>query len=121
MPRRFDTLIDWSGDGDFADAGEDVSARVRVEPGIQTTRGRDQLRSLAPPMAGQLTAELDNTSRDYSPENGSSPLAGNLVPGRTVRVYAYDGSAYIYDDTTIDYEEAGATYEGGSTRYPLFT
>ena len=81
-------VVDWNNDGDYVDTGEDVTARVRGNRGFSATRGRDQIRELAPPMAGFSSKRLDNTSRDYSPENASSPLAGNLVPGRSMRALA---------------------------------
>ena len=80
--------IDWDGDGDYLDTGEDVTARVRGGKGIKITRGRDQIRALAPPMAAKLALTLDNTSRDYSPENSGGPLYGSLLPGRSVQVWA---------------------------------
>lgn len=79
--------IDWNNDGDYLDTGEDVSARVRGREGIKYSRGRDQIRTLAPPMAGKLSLTLDNASRDYSPENAGGPLYGSLLPGRGVRVW----------------------------------
>lgn len=42
--------------------------------------------SLSPMAVGRAQFHLNNQSRDYSPENASSPLAGNLRPGRTVRI-----------------------------------
>ncbi len=89
-------LVDWNGDGDWGDAGEDVTARVRAAQGISAERGRDQLRMLAPPMAGRFDAELDNQSRDYSTENAASPLAGNLLPGRLVRFTGTTGGTTYY-------------------------
>lgn len=83
--------VDWNNDLDFSDTGEDVSARTLPDRGITWERGRDQIRALAPPMAGRFEATLDNRSRDYSPANGASPLAGNLVPGRAVRWQATSG------------------------------
>lgn len=78
--------IGWNNDSDFSDTGEVVTSRVRARQGIRLERGRDQLRALAPPMAGRCDFTLDNRSRDYSPEYASGPLYGNLLPGRPVRV-----------------------------------
>jgi len=50
--------IDWNDDADYSDTGEDVSTRVLANPGIAIDRGRDQVRSLAPPMAGAATFDL---------------------------------------------------------------
>ncbi len=84
MAATFTLYIDWNGDGDFSDAGEDVSARTLARSNVQVEYGRDQSRSLAPAKVGEASFELDNRSRDYSPDNGSSPLAGNVLPGRSV-------------------------------------
>jgi hypothetical protein len=84
--------VDFADDGTFVGTGEDVSARVRSKPGYRTSRGRDQIRALAPPAVGAASFDLDNRSRDYSTENGSSPLVGKLVPGHRVRIQANDGT-----------------------------
>lgn len=85
--------IDFDGDGDFDDTGEDVTERIRDT--IDIGYGRDQVRSLSPPRVGETNFELDNISRDYSPENDSSPLAGNILPAREVRIQAtHDAQTY---------------------------
>lgn len=88
MPSRevpvYSFKVDWNRDGDYSDTGEDVTARVLANP-ITAERGRDQVRAIAPPMAGVGDLEVDNRSRDYSPENGSSPLVGNIAPGCLVQ------------------------------------
>lgn len=78
--------IDWDGDGAFSGTGEDVTERIRDT--IDIGYGRDQARSLSPPRVGEARFELENISRDYSPENDSSPLAGNIIPARPVRIQA---------------------------------
>ncbi len=88
--------IDWNNDGVWTDAGEDVTSRVHTQPGITCSRGRDQIRQLAPPAAGSLAAELDNRSRDYSTSNAGSPLVGKLLPGRGIRFRA-TFNAITYD------------------------
>jgi hypothetical protein len=77
--------VAWDDSPTYAGAGDDVTTRVLPDRGLTCERGKDQIRSLSPPMAGRLDASLDNRSRDYSPENGSSPLVGKLVPGHRVR------------------------------------
>jgi hypothetical protein len=84
----YNLAVDFNDDLDYLDAGEDVTARVLPDRGLSCERGKDQLRGIAPPMAGRLDASLDNRSRDYSPENGASPLVGKLVPGHKVRLRA---------------------------------
>jgi hypothetical protein len=76
--------IDWNADGDWSDTGEQIFGRVSDVTGITCSRGRTQIRELAPPVVGRFDADLTNTSKDYSTEYASSPLAGNLLPGRRV-------------------------------------
>jgi hypothetical protein len=86
--------IDWDNTGTFLDGvGENVTTYVQHHPGIVCERGRDQVRSLAPPMAGQCSFTLRNpsTNKLFSPDYTAGTLYGNLLPGRPVRVQA-DGS-----------------------------
>ncbi|NUT53678.1 MAG: hypothetical protein HOV94_41275 [Saccharothrix sp.] len=85
--------------------GEDVTGRVWDRTPIGIDYGRDQARTLSPVKPGEANFELDNTSRDYSPEYSGSPLADLLGPGRTVVVQAtYDSRAYtLYRGYTDDY------------------
>jgi hypothetical protein len=89
---QWSVALDFNDDTDFSDTGEDVSARVRTKPGIRCSRGRDQIRALAPPAVGAASFDLDNRSRDYSTENAGSPLVGKLIPGHRVRIQANDGT-----------------------------
>jgi len=83
-------LIDWNGDNDFSDTGEDVTSRTLS---VEWRRGNDYASQLVgKAVAGSLVAELNNESGDYSTFNTSSPLAGNLVPGRKVKLTGNDGS-----------------------------
>lgn len=80
----YELLVDWDNDGDFLDTGEDVTARTWR---ISTRSGRDfgsQLTGRA--VAGTLRAVLNNESGDYSSFNSSSPIAGNILPGRKVQL-----------------------------------
>ena len=78
-------LIDWNNDSDFADALEDVTEDVLFMEGVTASRGRDQIRQLAPPAAGRYDATLRNDHRKYSPANSASPLVGLIEPGIRVR------------------------------------
>lgn len=78
--------VDWNNDGDFNDAGEDVTLDLINTQPVVCERGKDQIRLLSPPMAGSFNCELNNQSRDYSVENELSPLYGNLLPGRSLRL-----------------------------------
>lgn len=91
----YDYRVDWDNDGDFTDPGDDVTARTLARDQVSIRTGRDQARSLAPTSVGEESKLVSNLSRDYSPENSSSPLAGKLVPGRPVRDQAtHDGLTY---------------------------
>ena len=82
--------IDWNGDSDFSDTGEDVTARTLS---CEWRRGNDYASQLVgKAVAGSLGADLNNESGDYSTFNTSSPLAGNLVPGRKVKLTGNDGT-----------------------------
>lgn len=77
--------------------GDDVTDDIISQTTI--TYGRDQDRQLSPGAVGNAAFSVNNSTRRYSPENASSPLAGNLDPARPMR---------------------GEVSWGGNT-YPLFT
>lgn len=107
IPRVY---VDWNDDGDFVDTYENVSDRVFAQPGITAVRGRDQVRALTPPAAGTFHTEIDNSSRDYSPENASSPIASYLYPGHKVRATVFVGTEVNYD--SADLYNSDALYDG---------
>jgi hypothetical protein len=114
-PVVLSVLVDWDNDGDFGDAYEDVSGDVLRSAPMQSVRGRDQVQALAPPMAGSSTATLDNDARTYSPQNGSGPLYGLLLPGRRVRHTAERPgttptySSVVLADAPVGYWRLGET------------
>ena len=67
--------VDWNDDGDFSDANEDVTSDVL---GLTLEHFRD----LSSEHIEAARLELKNDDHKYSPPNGSSPLSGNLKPGR---------------------------------------
>jgi len=82
--------VDWNNDGDFSDSGEDITARTMK---LEWKRGNDYASQLVgKAVAGTLNATLNNVSGDYSTFNTSSPLTGNLLPGRKVKLTGNDGS-----------------------------
>ena len=83
--------VDWNDDGDFSDSNEDVTSDVL---GLTLEHFRDL--SSDHIEAARLELELRNDDHKYSPPNSSSPLSGNLKPGRKVWVRA----AYPYDAFT---------------------
>lgn len=103
----YDFRVDWNGDGDFDDTGENVTARVYgTRETVTISYGRDQARSLSPTGPGEASFGLNNRSRDYSPENPSSPLAGNILPARQVRIQkTHLAQTYtLFRGYTDDYE-----------------
>ncbi len=78
--------VDWDGDGLFEGGNEDISLQVFS---ASCFRGRDSGANLTgKAVAGRLQAELDNRDGKYSRFNASSPLFGNLLPGRRVGLWA---------------------------------
>lgn len=75
--------VDWNMDGDFSDTGEEVTGSEIDD--IVISYGRDQDRQLSPASIGTASIRLCNVSRDYSPENPSGPLYGNLDPAREAK------------------------------------
>jgi hypothetical protein len=78
-------FVDWAKDGTFAaaPAADDVTDRIRGNITCRYGRDSDNPATIA---AGTGAFNVDNTSRDYSPRNASSPLFGNLKPARPVLV-----------------------------------
>jgi hypothetical protein len=75
--------------------GKDVTYRQLEQQGLHISAGRDNARNLSSVAAGQSSFSLDNSSRDYSPENTGSPLYGYVQPARPVSVYAIlNGTQY---------------------------
>jgi hypothetical protein len=77
--------VDWANDGSWTGTGETIDmGRVR---GITCSFGRDRASQLTGrSKSGSLRATLDNRSGDYNPFNSSSPIYGNILPGRPVRL-----------------------------------
>jgi len=76
--------VDWDNDKDYADTGEDLTARTFR---LDWVRGRDYASQLTGKSIGsRLTAIIDNTSGDYNSLNGTGPLSGKILPGRRVRL-----------------------------------
>ena len=90
MATGFTVEVDWNNSGLFAAAGEDVTDRVLS---LEWGRGRDYASQLTGrSKAGFARIRLDNRSGDYSSFNAASPLAGNILPGRAVRISGSSGS-----------------------------
>ena len=84
---RIELAVDRNGDGDFSDAGEDVTADALAETGISLYRGNDSARAISPPRVGELQAELNNRSGEYSPGSPLRQAQGEpLQAGSAVRL-----------------------------------
>jgi hypothetical protein len=106
MAATYRLFIDWKGNGSFVDAGDEVTARVLDQRSPVSVRyGRNQSRQLSPIDPGELNFLLNNISKDYSPENASSPLAGYVTSGRHVQLVAYNGTSntVLYDGYIDDF------------------
>ncbi len=80
-------LVDWNQDGDFSDAGEDITAYVldaEWELGIKEPYGL-----LAHEQRAQLT--LNNLDKRFSPEYSGGPYYGSLVPQRNMLIRSVSG------------------------------
>lgn len=89
--------VDWDKDGSFATAGDDVTARVRLDAGgLWVERGRNQLEPGSPPVASEMGFAIRNESKDYNPLNASSPLYGKTRGKKPVR-WAETYSAVTYE------------------------
>ena len=77
--------VDWANDGSWTGTGATIDmGRVR---GITCSFGRDRASQLTgKSKAGTLRATLDNRSGDYNQFNADSPIYGNILPGRPVRL-----------------------------------
>lgn len=75
---------------------------------ITINRGRSRQLDEIP--AGTGTVQVTNPDRDYDPFYTSSPYAGNMVPGRRIRIQAPNHGAGILtgfiSDWQFDYDEA---------------
>ncbi len=76
---KWKVLVDWSGDGRFAEAGDDVTADT---VGLSLRHMRDLKTEYIDP--ARLDIRLANSDHRYSPPNAASPLFGSLKPGRKV-------------------------------------
>lgn len=111
----YEFQIDWGRDGSFTDPDDDVTDDIISETSI--SYGRDQDRQLASSVVGSAAFRLNNSSRTYSPENSSSPLAGELEPAQDMRAQVvFSGNTYPLfrgriDDFTIKVDRDDRTVD----------
>lgn len=77
--------------------GEDITDYVLgVRQGLEFTFGRDQARSLSAVAPSDVTMELNNLDRRFTPDNPGSPIAGLVSSGKEIVVMAdYEGHSYV--------------------------
>lgn len=112
----YEVLVDWENDGDFSDDSNDMTDRVLAAGDLSFSYGRDQARSLSAMRAGETAFKVNNESKDYSPDNASSPLYGMLEPGRAVLIRAtFNSTTYNLFRGYLDgYEMQPASNSGVS-------
>ncbi len=87
-------FVDWDNDGDFSESLEDISSYVRGPTGWSLGMKQPWQR-LAD--EAETTWTVLNGDGRFSPENGSSPYAGSLVPRRLMRVQSvYQGGTTVH-------------------------
>lgn len=88
LPITPKVYVDWSDNGNFAQSYEDVSAYVL--PGLSWSRGRSEINQDFG--AGSATITLRNGTGIFTPFNSSSPIYGQMIPGRQIKVEAVHNS-----------------------------
>lgn len=111
---RITPAVDPTNGGDvYVDYVQVVSTDDEITDRVLDTRtpiviqyGRDQARSLTAIAPGEVQLEVDNQSRDYSPNNTGSPVYGYLAPGKEVNISAeFNGRGYrLFRGFLYDYD-----------------
>lgn len=105
--------VDWNADGDWGDTAEDVTSNTLE---CVWSRGRDYASQLSGrASAGKLSARLDNSTGIYSSFNAGGALAGNLLPGRKVRLRSTDPEAKTLWTGFLDTIEPTTSLAGAHT------
>jgi hypothetical protein len=100
--RGYELSALWSRAGDYTGPLEDLSGDsptdcyVLSDVDVVAQWGRSEPRATSDTAAGSMTFALTNIDRQFSPENTSSPIAGDVLPGVPARLRArnpVDGSA----------------------------
>lgn len=99
--------------------GEDVTNRVLgLRTPLQFSYGRDQARSLSAVAPGDITLEINNRSRDYSPNNPGSVIAGYLASGKPLIVKAtYNGLTHVLFNGFLDTYEITPNRDTRSVKF----
>lgn len=107
--------VDFTNSGLYDGADDDCTENLFT---VETRRGRDYASQLTGrATAGKLVANLKNPSGLYSSYNSSSPLHGNILPGRRVRLRTTAPDAYTIWTGFLERIIPAGTYDG----YPVVT
>jgi hypothetical protein len=98
---------------DYTLAGDTATDITDYTISASVVRGRRSQLDFNVP-AGRATIVLDNSDRDFDPEYASSPFAGNIVPGKRIRISAagqaiFDGLIEDWNFTYSKQRSARAT------------
>src|SRR5260221_4856229 len=88
MTTTWTIAVDWSRDGSYSDTYDDVSSYVISAEWVLGMKKPYQ--DCADNSVLQLV--LNNADKRFSPDNGSGPLAGKVLPFRPVRIQSNDGT-----------------------------
>lgn len=91
----YEVMVDWTGDGVFGDANEDITGDVLR---MEWFMGRDYPSMLnGRSRGGRAFITLDNDSNNgkYSSFNTASAIYPNVLPGRKVRIRATDATGTV--------------------------
>lgn len=100
--RGYQVGASWSGSADYTGVLEDVSSYVTKDVNVIASWGRSDPWTSADMTAGKLTYTLLNNSRQFSPENGSSPIAG--APRTGVASRLVDSGTTLFSGRIDDYD-----------------
>jgi hypothetical protein len=106
---QYSVAVDWTGDGTFTTAGDDISSYVLEIPTVQF--------GIVDPIelvcaVGTCEITLNNDSRIFSPENTAGALYGKLVPNKEIIFSVTDGvSTYVkFRGFTRSFEPTSGEY-----------
>ena len=90
--RGFTLGQDWSGNGTYANALEDMTSRIQ-KGDIEISVGRDSNATTDNASTGKMTYDANNRDRYLSPEYASSPIFGRIRPGVPGQFWASAGAS----------------------------
>jgi hypothetical protein len=88
MAATYKVYVDWNADGSFAGAREDVTARVLDgrHAGDHLSTAATASASCRPPPSARAASPSTTSPATTRPENAASPLAGQVLPARSVLI-----------------------------------